>query len=93
MNYITSTELRTKTTELVEKLEAGEEVRLLHRSKVLGTIRPEHMDKKPLKTIEDTQKFFKDMRAIAKKVGKYTKSQRDVNYKKHMETKYGKFVF
>ncbi len=40
MNLITTTELRTKTSDLVEKLLKGEEVELIHRSKVVAVIKP-----------------------------------------------------
>ena len=40
MNLITTTELRTKTASLVENLLKGKEVELIHRSKVIGTIKP-----------------------------------------------------
>ena len=92
MNYITTTELRTKTTELVEKLEAGEEVGLLHRSKFVGSFRPNLLAQKPVKIIHDADAFIEDMKSLAKKIGKLNSAQMDKNYRDHMETKYGKLV-
>lgn len=40
MTYITTTELRTKTADVVMALLAGESIDLIHRSKVLGEISP-----------------------------------------------------
>jgi len=40
MNLITTTELRTKTSKLVESLLKGEEVDLIHRSRIVATIKP-----------------------------------------------------
>lgn len=40
MNLITTTELRTKTNDLVEFLLSGEEVQIVHRSKLIGTVKP-----------------------------------------------------
>lgn len=45
MNLITTTELRTKTSKLVESLLRGEEVDLIHRSKIVATIKPKEMQK------------------------------------------------
>lgn len=40
MQYITTTELRTKTPELIETLSRGQSVILIHRSKVIGEFKP-----------------------------------------------------
>ena len=40
MNLITTTELRTRTNDLVNLLLNGEGVQIIHRSKLIGTIRP-----------------------------------------------------
>ncbi len=57
MNYITTTELRTKTTWLVAILKKGESVFLIHRSKIIGEIRPIRKQK-PF-TKYDTEKLQK----------------------------------
>ncbi|OGM77184.1 hypothetical protein A2188_01435 [Candidatus Woesebacteria bacterium RIFOXYA1_FULL_43_9] len=40
MNLITTTELRTKTTNLIAMLLAGKEVNLIHRSQIIGVMIP-----------------------------------------------------
>ena len=58
MQVITTTELRTKSKKLVEALYQGKSIDLIHRSKVVGEIKPKTYDPKPfnaakfLKTIE-----------------------------------------
>jgi len=61
MNYITTTELRTKSSNLVESLLKGEEINLIHRSKVIGAIVPkEASQNKPVnpKRLAATLKKF-----------------------------------
>ena len=90
MNYITTTELRTKTTELVEALQGGEEVTILHRSKIVGRITPKSVSQKPIKTVTDPAKLISGLRHLVGDAGKCTKEERDVLYRKHVESKYGK---
>ncbi len=40
MNYITTTQLRTKSSEMIETLLSGHKIDLIHRSRVVGEIRP-----------------------------------------------------
>ena len=40
MDYITTTDLRTKSSDLVNSLKNGMAVSLIHRSKIVGTIIP-----------------------------------------------------
>ncbi len=40
MGYITTTELRTKTTQLVKTLKAKGTVKLIHRSQIIAIIEP-----------------------------------------------------
>jgi antitoxin (DNA-binding transcriptional repressor) of toxin-antitoxin stability system len=40
MNHITTTDLRTKSSELIASLENGKSVSLVHRSKIVGKIMP-----------------------------------------------------
>ena len=86
MQYITTTELRTKSKELIKLLQEGYSVNLIHRSKVVGEIKPVHTG---LKTITDIEAFKKALDAIKpKKI--IPKSQREKIYRKHLEEKYGK---
>lgn len=93
MNYITTTELRTKTTDLVEALEAGDEVAILHRSKIVGRISPKNSVQKKVKTVTDPAKLISGIKKLVGDAGKYTKEERDAIYQKHLESKYGKHFF
>lgn len=46
MKYITATELRTKTTQLVKELKKGNTVLLIYRSKIIAEIIPYKRDLK-----------------------------------------------
>ena len=84
MQYITTTDLRTKTPELINTLKQKGEISLIHRSKIVGIIKP----------VEDSPKSFdpvafdhliKDLH-----LPKTTPKQREKIYKKHLMKKYGK---
>lgn len=84
MQAITTTELRTKSKELVKVLREGGSVDLIHRSKVVGEIRPKMYDPKP---------FDPDrVAAIAKKLTlpKLSYKEREKRYRTHLLKKYGK---
>ncbi len=84
MQTITTTELRTKSKKLVEALREGKSVDLIHRSKVVGEIKPKIYDPKP---------FNPDAVAeIAKKLNlpKLSYKERDRRYRAHLMKKYGK---
>lgn len=84
MDYITTTQLRTQSSELVRHLNSGMKVLLLHRSKVVGAIVPEN---EAYKTF-DSQSFADFVETnMPKKLMK--KTARDLVYKKHMLEKYG----
>lgn len=93
MNYITTTELRTKTTGLVEALQGGEEVDILHRSKIVGRIIPKSVSQRPIKTVTDPAKLISGIKRLVGDAGKYTKEERKAIYHKHLESKYGKHFF
>ena len=40
MNYITTTDLRTKSKDILKALEEGRSINLIHRSKIVGEIKP-----------------------------------------------------
>jgi len=86
MQVITTTELRTKSKELVRVLQQGYSVNLIHRSRVIGKIKP--MDEaKPL-TKEDIVKI----KQLAKELNlpKLSYKERERRYRKHIMGKYGK---
>lgn len=55
MQFITTTQLRTRSKELVKALADGYSVELVHRSKVVGEIKPKIYDPKPF----NSEKFLK----------------------------------
>ena len=83
MQYITTTELRTKSKKLVEVLLEGRSVDLIHRSKVVGEIRPKIYDPKPF----DPDKFFKVVEKL--NLPKLTSKQIETKYRKAMIKKHG----
>jgi antitoxin (DNA-binding transcriptional repressor) of toxin-antitoxin stability system len=83
MKYITTTDLRTKSSELVAQLKSGQEVILLHRSEVLGTIVPP-LVKKPI-SVEDGLKTIQFL------AGQHSAGLRsEADYYQHLQEKYGK---
>lgn len=84
---ITTTELRTKMPDVIMALLAGESINIIHRSKIIGEIKPQKYQNKPL-THEDIAKI----KAAAKRLNlpKLTDKQLEQNYRKHMMKKYGK---
>lgn len=83
MQYITTTELRTKSKKLVELLREGHSVELIHRSKVVGEIKPKIYDPKPF----NAKRFLK----IVEKLNfpKLTPRQIETRYRKAMMKKHG----
>lgn len=84
MQVITTTELRTKSKQLVKALKEGKSVNLIHRSKIVGEIKPRIYDPKPF----DAEAFLK----IVKKMNlpKTTPAERERRYRAHLMKKYGK---
>lgn len=85
MNLITTTELRTKTKMLIESLLSGEEIFLIHRSKIIGTFKPEVA--KHAKVF-DAKKF----ESIVKKLNlpRLSHKARELRYREAMDQKHGK---
>lgn len=88
MQVITTTELRTKSKQLVETLKMGDSVDLIHRSRVVGKIKPVY-DAKPL-----TKEGIKRIVEAAKKLNlpKLSYKERERIYRKHLMEKYGKGI-
>ncbi len=86
MNFITTTELRTKSSELIHSLKKGKVVSLIHRSKIVGIIKPAQDEPKTM-----TASDIKEIQKLAKSVNlpKMTYKQREKVYRKHLEEKYG----
>lgn len=86
--YMTTTDLRTKTPELVHILSQGVSIKLIHRSKIIGKIQPEQKIPTKIFNAEEFQKAiaaFKPKKLIPRK-------DRDRIYRKHLEEKYGKGI-
>jgi antitoxin (DNA-binding transcriptional repressor) of toxin-antitoxin stability system len=85
MQNITTTNLRTKSSQLVDALKKGMSVSLIHRSKVIGEIRPKK-EPKPI-TKEDIKQLKK--LAVELNLPKVTYQKREAIYRKHLLKKYG----
>ncbi len=86
MQYITFTELRTKSKDLAKAIEQGKEVKLIRKSKVVGKIVPE----KAVKTFNAQR-----MKKIVEKLNlpRLTEEEREKRYREVMERKHGFGVF
>ena len=86
MNYISTTDLRTKSTHIVNTLKSGESLYLVHRSKVVGEIKPT-VDTSKLKRF-NAKKFLKLVKQL--NLPPLSDEERERNYREHIEKKYGK---
>jgi len=85
MNYISTTELRTKSVDLVEALLAGKSIDLIHRSKVVGAIVPKIITtNKPI----DPLKFAKTLKKLEPNK-KVSYRQLMKNYEHYMMYRHG----
>ena len=87
MNYITTTQLRTKTTDLLSALHDGQTVDLIHRSQVVGEIRQKINT--PKKTI-DSKKLQKIIDDID--MPSLTMEEIDRRYRIEMTKRHGKGI-
>lgn len=87
MQYITTTQLRTKSTHLIESLARGEEVELIHRSKLVATIKPKKTEAKALSK-RDIRELIKLARSL--NLPKLTDAEMEKRYRNHLLKKYGK---
>lgn len=86
MQIISTTELRTKSKKLVASLKQGETVDLVHRSEVIGEIRPKISEPKPF----DPEKFLKLVSSL--NLPKLSDEEIEENYRQHLVKKYGKGI-
>lgn len=84
MNYITTTQLRTRSSELVNTLKKGDSVSLIHRSKIIGEIKP--VEKQPV--VFDAKEFMRLAEEL--NLPKTTYAERERRYRAHLMKKYGK---
>lgn len=85
MDYITTTDLRTRSSKLVATLKKGGVVSLIHRSRMIGVIKPV-IEKK----LFDATKFILFSKEIT--LPKTTYSQREKIYRQAITDKYGKDI-
>ena len=86
MDHITTTNLRTQSSKLVDTLKKGGVVFLIHRSKVVGVIKPKKEPKAMTKTDIDQLKRLAENLSLSKT----SYEEREKIYKKHLMDKYGK---
>lgn len=88
MDSITTTNLRTQSSNLVDTLKKGGVVSLIHRSKIIGVIKP----KKEPKVLTKTD--INKLKELAKELNlpKISYEEREKRYKKHLIGKYGKDI-
>jgi len=89
MNYITTTDLRTKSSQLVKDLAKGNSVSLIHRSKILGIIKPVQKKSKTM-----TKANIQKLKKLAKQLDlpDLSYEEREKKYRKHLLEKYGKSI-
>lgn len=88
MQCITTTELRTKSTEMIKQLQQGSVISLIHRSKIVATVVPSQPQEPKVVTA-------KALRTFNKKFGfstNTTAAQRKQRYAEHLEKRYRKSV-
>lgn len=86
MNYITTTELRTKSKELIKVLQQGRSVDLIHRSRIVGKILPSY-EPQPL-TPDGIEKIMKAAQKL--NLPKLSYKEREKRYRAHLKKKYDK---
>lgn len=86
MNYITTTDLRTKSKDLIKTLREGRSVDLIHRSRLVGVIKPTKEQPK----VFNAKRFAKLVTAL--NLSPITYAEREKNYREHIMKKYGKGI-
>ena len=85
MQYITTTELRTKSKDLVNELFNGKAVKLIHRSKAIGKVVP---NLEPNLKVIDSKRLQKKIDALD--FPRITLKEMDRRYRYAMMKKHGK---
>ena len=87
MQIITTTELRTKSKELINTLLSGRSVSLIHRSKIIAEFKPKKASPKVF-SVKDAEEIIK----IAEKMGlpKLSDEEMDKKYREAIMKKHGK---
>ena len=82
MEFITTTQLRTQAPKILAQLKLGKSIRLVHRSKIVGSITPEINAK-----TFNPELFFEALRDLPPI--SVSSKQADKNYHEHIMKKYG----
>lgn len=85
MNYISTTNLRTQSSQLVDSLKQGKMISLVHRSKIIGEISPVNPNAKSF----DIKRFRGFVKTIVT-TKNLSYQERDKLYRKRLKEKYGK---
>lgn len=85
MQAISTTQLRTKSKDLIATLLSGRSVDLLHRSRIVGKIQPKKLRKLKVFNAERVIKIVKEMN-----LKPLTQKEMEKRYREHIEKKYGK---
>lgn len=85
MQAISTTQLRTKSKDLISTLLSGHSVDLIHRSKLVGEIRPQKLGEPKVFNAARVMKIVKEMN-----LKPLTQKEMEKRYREHMEKKYGK---
>lgn len=94
MKYLSTTELRTKSTELVRDLRSGNSVSLIYRSEVVGLISPAQSESEKVKNnFSALEEFIKRAREEGgiKKQKNRLEDQKKI-YESHLQQKYGQNI-
>ena len=86
MDIITTTDLRSKTPQLVDTLKNGGEVILVHRSKIIGKIKPAKEE-----TIKFNAEKFKKL-AVELNLPKLSDREIRKRYSEYLTKRYGKNI-
>lgn len=87
MNYISTTELRKKSSVLRDSLRRGENTYIVHRSKVIGVVEP-YIEKEKTATLKQLKEF---VTSLSVKTPVSYKKRKNL-YQKHLKEKYGKNI-
>ena len=91
MNFISTTELRTKSKDLVNKLNRKEKINLVYRSKVIAEIVPTTINQADKKgTYVQKKSLMEAIKNFNNEYAKNLKSQNPkFNFLEHIQAKYG----
>lgn len=85
MSFFTTTDLRTKSSQLVKALKNGTTISLIHRSKIVGKIEPVLEPEPIIFNAQEFQEFLKTLGLIKK----LSLKERERRYRQYLQQKYG----